>query len=39
MKLAEARGEDHIGDDVVKFANKHRDDKKKFKVAQNRKHR
>ena len=39
IQLAEARGEDHIGGDVVKFADKHRDEKKKFKEEQNRKHR
>ena len=35
IKLAEQRGEDHIGGDVAKFANQHRKAKSEFKKEQN----
>ena len=34
IKLAEGRGEEHIGGDVAKFADEHRDAKKEFKKIQ-----
>jgi len=34
IELAKQRGEEHIGGNVNKFANKHREEKKKFKIAQ-----
>ena len=34
IELAKQRGEDHIGGDVSKFARQHREQKKKFKIAQ-----
>ena len=34
IELAKQRGEDHIGGDVTKFADKHREEKEAFKKAQ-----
>jgi UPF0176 protein len=35
IKLAEQRGEEHIGGDVAKFADEHRQAKSDFKKSQN----